>query len=63
MSSEGHTTCIVCVDLFSKYVVGGTLADKSSLLVASFFCTRILQIFGLLQWVRADNGKEFSSAF
>lgn len=40
--SGGETIMIVCIDMFSKFVVAEALPDKSSLTVAVFFHKHII---------------------
>lgn len=54
---------IVCIDMFSKFVVAEALPDKSSLTVAVFFHKYIICQFGCPRAVRSDNGTEFQGAF
>ena len=61
--SQGETICVVCVDVFSKFVVACPLLDKSSESLATFFYTRIICEFSVPRAVRCDNGREFLGSF
>jgi Integrase zinc binding domain/Integrase core domain len=51
---------IVAVDTFSKFVLLGTLATRSSNAVTDWLRTHLLAVFGKPQRFRTDNGGEFA---
>lgn len=61
--SSGQLYCIVCIDVFSKFVVAKALPDKSSAATASFFYDSIICEYGTPRALRCDNGKEFQGQF
>lgn len=54
---------IVCVDVFSKWVEAGCIADKESSTVTTWFHANITCRFGTPAFVRADRGGEFRGDF
>lgn len=61
--SQGQNICVVCVDVFSKFVVASPLFDKSSDSLATFFYQKIICEFSVPRAVRCDNGREFLGSF
>ena len=58
-----RTNIVICVDDFSKFVVLGTLPDRTASSLASWFSTHILGPFGRPLQVRTDRGNEFANNF
>lgn len=61
--SEGQTVAVVCVDVFSKFVVAKALPNKSSDTLAQFFYSHIICEYSVPVAVRCDNGTEFAGSF